>query len=100
MWEKASVSSAEFLTRTVKITHEKTCKNTRCVSEGGVVGAPDPERYGLLLAWEFKVPFWFCVWPQHYVLVLLLSEVKCIVGNFPTLGSSFHRAATTLGPDK
>lgn len=82
MWEKASFSSAEFLTRTVKNTHEKTCNNTCCISEGGVVGAWIQNLWALSrLALEFMVPFWFCVWPRPYVLVLLLFEVKCIVGN-------------------
>lgn len=39
VWEKASFSTAEFLTRTVKNTHEKTCNDTCCVSEAGAVGA-------------------------------------------------------------
>lgn len=39
MWENASVTSAELLTRTAKNTQEKTCNNTCGVSEGGVAGA-------------------------------------------------------------
>lgn len=54
MWEKASFSSAEFLTRTVKNTHEKTCNNTCCISEGGVVGAWI-QIYGLFLAWLWSL---------------------------------------------
>lgn len=37
--EKVTFSAAEFLTRSVKNTQEKTCNNTCCVTVGGV-GAP------------------------------------------------------------
>lgn len=74
MWRKASVGSAELLTRTVKNTHEKTCDSTCCVSEGGVVGAWIQNVMGSFS--PLLVPFWFCAWPQQYG-----AEVKCIMGN-------------------